>query len=793
MCLTTESSGQFLYVGYANGNFQGGSAILEYQIDPATPRLVPPATLAGSSNLASVPIGVVADPRGAYLYVGLGPNPSLGTQVSTTSVYAIGVELSPSPVGTAGGQNPHERTIAMDPQGRFFFDGWGSSEGFLESAPISPADGTATPVRAPVSLGFGNFPLAMLADNTGKFLYVQETAGAYVFAIDPISGALGQPQGPLLGLSFLAPDSAADPQGPYLYSLQPDGIHGFQVDPRSGLLAALPGSPFSVGSAAGLGGLAISGAAVQAVSGPAAGIFPSSANLGGVVIGQSSNTRVVSLTNTGDQLLILSRVGVSGTNPADFGAVANCPLPAALSANATCTISVTFQPAAAGLRQARLNTFDNAAGGTQSIALSGTGVAPEPGMTLVPGSVVFPSTLQGATSAAQSVTVTNSGAATLHISAVSVDPNAGDFAATSGCGGAVPVNASCTISVSFSPIGAGLRTGTVSIADDAPGSPHTVGLSGNGIGPPVTRPGVTVAPSVVAFPTTTLGTAVGSETVTVTSTGNSPVHISSIILGGTNPGDFQMTDSCTPPASYAVHASCILTLIFTPSAAGTRTAEIQIADDAPTPNSVQHIAVTGTANSVLVVGAATGDGLTATVKAGQTATYNLQLVPGFTGSVSLGCSGAPTAATCMAPPSMKVASGIGVPFSVTVATAGAGGLAPFSDLPRFVPPMLLRLVLPVVFWTLAVLAYTLRRTPWRPWGGRVICNGVLAGLTLIAVSGVAGCGGGSTIAQSVPITQPNTTATPPGTYTIILTSTPTATNGAPLTAVPPTQLTLIVN
>jgi 6-phosphogluconolactonase (cycloisomerase 2 family) len=86
ICLATERSGQFLYVGYGNGNFQGESAVLVYQIDPATPRLVPPSDSTGSSNLPSVPIGLVTDPRGVYLYVGLGPNLSLGTQASTTNV-----------------------------------------------------------------------------------------------------------------------------------------------------------------------------------------------------------------------------------------------------------------------------------------------------------------------------------------------------------------------------------------------------------------------------------------------------------------------------------------------------------------------------------------------------------------------------------------------------------------------------------------------------------------------------------------------------------------------------------
>jgi 6-phosphogluconolactonase (cycloisomerase 2 family) len=787
ICLTTESSGQFLYVGYGAGNSGTESAIIVYQIDAATPALVAPSTTAGRTDLASPPIAMVTDPKGQYLYVGLGPKSPLVTLLGSADVYPIDTQ-SGQLIGSGSPGNVHakERAMAIDPQGRFLFDGWGTTEGFIQSAPISHADGTATPVMPQLSLGTGNFPFAMLTDSSGRFLYVQENSGAYVYPIDPSTGALEQAQGPLPALNFQTREAVADPQGPYLYSLQPDGINGFQIDPQFGGLSPLPGSPFSVGSA-GQDGLAISGAPVQAISGPVAAVFPSSENFGSAVVGQFSGTRMVSVTNTGDLLLTLSQVALSGADAADFSAVPNCQLPAPLAANATCSISVIFKPTAAGLRQAILTTFDNAGGGTQSIALSGTGVAPEPAVTLQPGSVSFPNTGQEATSTAQTVTVTSSGAASLHISSVLVSgENPADFAMTGNCSGAFPVGASCTVGVSFSPLGDGLRTATVSITDDAPGSPQSVQLSGTGIGPPVARPGVALAPSGVSFPATTLGSTTGSETITVTSAGTAALHIAKIDLTGANPGDFGMVDSCAPPATYAVHATCTLSLNFTPSAAGTRTATITITDDAP--NSPQSIGVTGSANPVLVVGAAAGSGLTVAVSPGQTATYNLQLVPGFTGSVSLGCGGAPTAATCMVPPAMKVANGVGVLFSVTVTTVGSGALMPFASPPRFMPLILLGLAAFLVMWATALRGYTLRI----PWDARVICGGALAVFIPVAMSIASGCGGGSTTAQSLPVTQPSATVTPPGTYTITLTPTVTA-NGSPLAPVPPTQLTLIVN
>jgi PKD repeat protein len=91
---------------------------------------------------------------------------------------------------------------------------------------------------------------------------------------------------------------------------------------------------------------------------------------------------------------------------------------------------------------------------------------------------------------------------------------------------------------------------------------------------------------------------------------------------------------------------------------------------------------------------------------------------------------------------------------------------------------------------------SVRRTQRTARSWRLICGGAFAGLAvMMAMFAAMGCGGGSTIAQSVPITQPSVTATPAGTYTITLTFTPmaTTTSVAPLAAVPPTQLTLIVN
>ena len=112
--------------------------------------------------------------------------------------------------------------------------------------------------------------------------------------------------------------------------------------------------------------------------------------------------------------------------------------------------------------------------GGVSAAFSVTTKPPGPAVSLSSSGLAFYQPL-GSTSANHNLTLTNTGVATLNISAISVG---GDFARTTSCGATLAVNANCTISVTFTPTASGVRSGTLSIASDAPGSPNTVPLSG---------------------------------------------------------------------------------------------------------------------------------------------------------------------------------------------------------------------------------------------------------------------------------------------------------------------------
>src|SRR5207253_2740457 len=97
----------------------------------------------------------------------------------------------------------------------------------------------------------------------------------------------------------------------------------------------------------------------------------------------------------------------------------------------------------------------------------GTGIAP--GAALSPASLTFAAQLVGTTSAAQTVTLTNTGTAALSISGIATS---GNYAQTNNCGTSLGVGSSCTINVTFTPTVAGSRTGTLSVTDNAAGSPQ---------------------------------------------------------------------------------------------------------------------------------------------------------------------------------------------------------------------------------------------------------------------------------------------------------------------------------
>ena len=236
-----------------------------------------------------------------------------------------------------------------------------------------------------------------------------------------------------------------------------------------------------------------------AAAAPTATLSPATLSFGSVTSGITSSAQMLTLSNTGNAALTISGITIGGANPSDFAETNTCG--GSLAAAATCTISVTFTPGSAASFAAIVSVADNATGSPQTATLSGSGTAPAvPVAALSPSTVSFGNVVTGVTTSAQTVTLSNTGNAALTISGIAIGgTNATDFAETTTCGETLAAGASCTIAVTFTPGSVANFSATVSVVDNAAGSPQTAALSGSGIAAPDFTVSVTPAAQTVSL------------------------------------------------------------------------------------------------------------------------------------------------------------------------------------------------------------------------------------------------------------------------------------------------------
>jgi probable HAF family extracellular repeat protein len=302
------------------------------------------------------------------------------------------------------------------------------------------------------------------------------------------------------------------------------------------------------------------------VSQPNATLSPTSLIFPTKAIGTVSAPKTVNLKNTGTASLTISNIAINGTNAGDFAQNHTCG--SSLAAGASCTISVTFKPTASGTRTAALSITDNASGSPQKVMLSGVGTTAKISTT----SLSFGSVFIGKTGPAKAATLTNVGTTTLTISSIAITgTNAGDFAQTHTCGSSLAAGASCSISLTFKPTASGTQTASLSITDNAHGSPQTVSLTGRGTL-------VELNPPSLNFGSVTVGQS-SSQTTTLTNAENTQLHITTITITGTEAGDFSQQNNCPDPGDLGGGKSCAITVTFQPTQVGTRSAFVSVSDD----------------------------------------------------------------------------------------------------------------------------------------------------------------------------------------------------------------------
>ena len=320
----------------------------------------------------------------------------------------------------------------------------------------------------------------------------------------------------------------------------------------------------------------------------------SSTNLsfGYVTVRATSAARTVSLMNASNAALAIQGIVITGSNATDFAQSNDCGSSVAVGAN--CAFSVTMTPTAAGSRHASLTIVDSGPGGSQTVNLTGFGIAPA--VSLSPPSISFGIRPTGTTSAVRNITVTNGGPGLLLITSLAIiGANAGDFAQTNNCGNSVGSRRSCTIGVSFTPFASGSRTAVVSLSDNAAGGAQTVSLLGFATGPPSDSGNAPSGPILsstnLSFGNQPIAVSSTAQTITLTNSAGAALSIAGLTIGGADAGDFaEIANSCG--TSVAAGGTCTIGVSFTPSHSGQRAATLSIADNAG--NSPQTASLTGT-------------------------------------------------------------------------------------------------------------------------------------------------------------------------------------------------------
>lgn len=493
--VAAESTGQYVYVlKYSLSDIYPNTSTVvldTFQVDATNEQL--DAENSQSIGLDGTLVSVSASPRGYYLLV----NQNQDSESPAALLYAFLFDPSSGQASalqqlSSVGDTAH--AMLIDFAAKNLVISSGQTCGALWFLQLSPADGTI------IDQNSGALPCERAVDSllafdpTSSFVYFQYAGGAdtslHIFsastqtelASSPVPANLqtdiGGVPDPQAALSFLQ----GAPGG--------TGISVFGVDSTTGypLAPSAFTNPLFAGRALVVGPATID-LNTQPVQAPAVSLTSTTLSFGSATIGQTSPSQNVTLTNTGNLTLSLTSIQVTGTNAADFTESDNCMSPPQLQPTKSCIITVTYHPSSTASGSATVLVADNASGSPQQIALSGTGTNPAPpppaapAVSLNPNQLSFPGTItEGTLSAAQNLMLTNSGNATLHIQTIVLSgSNSTDFTISSNnCVGALAANANCTVAITFSPLGPGVRNATLTITDDASNSPQSINILGNG-------------------------------------------------------------------------------------------------------------------------------------------------------------------------------------------------------------------------------------------------------------------------------------------------------------------------
>jgi hypothetical protein len=292
----------------------------------------------------------------------------------------------------------------------------------------------------------------------------------------------------------------------------------------------------------------------------------------------SPRSTTFTIRNSGTVPLTLNTPVSSGAEPQDFAGSESC---ATIALAGTCVLTVTSTPSQLGPVSATIGVTDSTGTVQRSVLVTDSGLPNPPSIS--PGSLDFSAVQIGTQSPSQAVTITsfNNDPVTATVTPPFLFTQGNSCAQTP-----------CTLYVAFLPTAVQGYSGALTVTDNLAEQGQTIELSGTGL--PSGSPVVSLSPSSLSFAERTVGSTSIAQSVTLSNTGNAVLNISSIALGGADPGDYFLTNGCG--STLAAGANCSFTVSFAPTAAGTRTASVQIVSNAST--SPDSVGLSGTAQAV---------------------------------------------------------------------------------------------------------------------------------------------------------------------------------------------------
>jgi beta-propeller uncharacterized protein DUF5122/centrosomal CEP192-like protein/HYDIN/CFA65/VesB family protein len=291
------------------------------------------------------------------------------------------------------------------------------------------------------------------------------------------------------------------------------------------------------------------------------------------------------VTNSGTETVTLT--GVNTILDADqfvrlTDGLDDCAVGSELDAGETCKLREQFDPTTVGSKHAAVQITSNAA--LVQVDLVGSGTQTQ--LTAAPDSLSLGSRdIDDGPTTAQDSTVTNTGTQPVTVADVTIGgTDAGEFVRLTGqttdcvTGKALATNETCKVRVEFDPDTVGGKTATVIVDSNAPDA--TIALSGT-----ATQTRLTATPDPLAFGDRDIDDGPSSgQSATVTNTGTETVTVADVTIGGTNASDFARvaaTGDCVAGTELDATESCVVRIVFDPSARGPRAATVTIDSDGP--------------------------------------------------------------------------------------------------------------------------------------------------------------------------------------------------------------------